>query len=62
MARLVKKLRHLKVHLVGIGGADARTYARHGYFGAHEDADRPWHLRLLRGLRREPSELLFDIG
>ncbi len=31
---LVKKLRHLNVHLVGIGGADERTYARHGYFGA----------------------------
>jgi NAD(P)H dehydrogenase (quinone) len=30
----VKKLRHLKVHLVAIGGADTRTYARHGYFGA----------------------------
>ncbi|TCR66613.1 NAD(P)H-dependent oxidoreductase [Bosea sp. BK604] len=32
--KVVKKLRHLKVHLVGIGGADARTYARHGYFEA----------------------------
>lgn len=31
---LVKKLRHLRVHLVAIGGADLRTYARHGYFGA----------------------------
>lgn len=31
---LVKKLRHLQVHLVAIGGADLRTYARHGYFGA----------------------------
>jgi len=31
---LVKKLRHLRVHLVAIGGADMRTYARHGYFGA----------------------------
>lgn len=29
-----KKLRHLKVHLVGIGGAGARTYARHGYSDA----------------------------
>jgi NAD(P)H dehydrogenase (quinone) len=29
-----KKLRHLKVHLVAIGGASLRTYARHGYFGA----------------------------
>ena len=33
-ARLVKKLRHLPVHLVAIGGANLRTYARHGYFGA----------------------------
>ncbi|ATU91345.1 NAD(P)H-dependent oxidoreductase [Phyllobacterium zundukense] len=33
-AKLVKKLRHLRVHLVGIGGSDARTYARHGYAGA----------------------------
>jgi NAD(P)H dehydrogenase (quinone) len=31
---LVKKLRHLRVHLIAIGGADMRTYARHGYFGA----------------------------
>jgi NAD(P)H dehydrogenase (quinone) len=31
---VTKKLRHLKVHLVAIGGADLRTYARHGYFGA----------------------------
>lgn len=33
-ARLVKKLGHLPVHLVAIGGADVRTYAKHGYFGA----------------------------
>lgn len=32
--KVVKKLRDLQVHLVGIGGADARTYARHGYFEA----------------------------
>ncbi|MEZ0472376.1 NAD(P)H-dependent oxidoreductase [Luteimonas salinilitoris] len=31
---LVKKLRHLRVDLVAIAGADARTYARHGYSGA----------------------------
>jgi NAD(P)H dehydrogenase (quinone) len=31
---LAKKLRHLRVHLIAIGGADMRTYARHGYFGA----------------------------
>lgn len=28
---LVKKLSHLDVHLIGIGGADAATYTRHGY-------------------------------
>lgn len=33
-AKSVKKLRHLKVHLVAIGGAGARTYARHGYSDA----------------------------
>jgi NAD(P)H dehydrogenase (quinone) len=32
--KLVKKLQRLKVHLVGIGGADAGTYGRHGYFDA----------------------------
>jgi NAD(P)H dehydrogenase (quinone) len=32
--KLVKRLRHLQVHLIAIGGADMRTYARHGYFGA----------------------------
>lgn len=31
---LDKKLCHLDVHLVAIGGGDLRTYARHGYFGA----------------------------
>ncbi|SAI71962.1 NAD(P)H dehydrogenase%2C quinone 1 [Bordetella ansorpii] len=32
--KLVKKLEHLQVHLVAIGGADMRTYDRHGYQGA----------------------------
>lgn len=32
--KLVKKLRRLRVHLVGVGGADTGTYERHGYFGA----------------------------
>ncbi|MEA9898903.1 NAD(P)H-dependent oxidoreductase [Xanthomonas campestris pv. raphani] len=32
--KIVKKLGWLDVHLVAIGGADERTYARHGYFGA----------------------------
>lgn len=31
---LVKKLRHLDVHLIGIGGGDEGTYERHGYFHA----------------------------
>ena len=30
-APLIKKLERLRVHLVGIGGADAGTYTRHGY-------------------------------
>jgi len=33
-ARLAKRLHRLRVHLVAVGGADQRTYARHGYFGA----------------------------
>jgi len=32
--KVAKKLPHLKVHLVALGGADMRTFARHGYFGA----------------------------
>jgi NAD(P)H dehydrogenase (quinone) len=32
--RLTRNLGRLAVHLVAIGGADLRTYARHGYFGA----------------------------
>ena len=31
---LVKRLHHLPVHLIAIGGGNLRTYARHGYFGA----------------------------
>jgi NAD(P)H dehydrogenase (quinone) len=31
---MVKKLQHLKVHLVQVAGADAGTYERHGYFEA----------------------------
>ncbi len=29
--KVVKKLRHLQVHLVAVGGADEGTYVRHGY-------------------------------
>ncbi len=32
--KLVKKLRHLRVHLVGVGGADEGTYTRRGYLAA----------------------------
>ncbi len=32
--RLLKKLQRLRVHLVALGEADQRTFARHGYFGA----------------------------
>jgi NAD(P)H dehydrogenase (quinone) len=32
--KIVKRLQHLQVHLIALGGANMRTYARHGYFGA----------------------------
>ncbi|MGI2031258.1 NAD(P)H-dependent oxidoreductase [Rhizobium panacihumi] len=32
--KVIKKLGHLPVHLVGIGGADMGTYERHGYLAA----------------------------
>lgn len=32
--KTVKKLQHLPVHLVALAGADMRTFARHGYYGA----------------------------
>ncbi|PPV07636.1 NAD(P)H oxidoreductase [Xanthomonas bromi] len=32
--KIVKQLQHLDIHMLAIGGADERTYARHGYFGA----------------------------
>ncbi len=32
--KLIKKLEHLPVHILSIAGADIRTYARHGYYGA----------------------------
>jgi NAD(P)H dehydrogenase (quinone) len=31
---MLKKLQRLHVHLIAIGGASLKTYARHGYFGA----------------------------
>lgn len=33
-AKLEKKLRHVKVHLIGIAGGDAGLYERHGYLDA----------------------------
>lgn len=33
-APLLKKLQHLQVHLIGVGGADRGTYERHGYGSA----------------------------
>ncbi|MDP9838847.1 NAD(P)H dehydrogenase (quinone) [Neorhizobium huautlense] len=32
--KVIKKLGHLPIHLVGIGGADMGTYERHGYLEA----------------------------
>lgn len=32
--RIVKRLNHLPVHLIAIGGADTRTFLRRGYFGS----------------------------
>ncbi|MDP2696753.1 NAD(P)H-dependent oxidoreductase [Thalassospira sp.] len=32
--KVTKKLQHMQIHLIALGGADIRTYARHGYFGA----------------------------
>jgi len=32
--KLVKRLGNLPVHLIALGGADQRTYVRHGYFGS----------------------------
>lgn len=32
--KTIKKLGHLPIHLIGIGGATMRTYERHGYLNA----------------------------
>lgn len=34
--KVIKRLQRLQVHLIASGGADMRTYARHGYFGARK--------------------------
>ncbi|MGC5703018.1 NAD(P)H-dependent oxidoreductase [Pseudomonas sp. NFXW11] len=58
-AKLVKKLGGLRVHLLGVAGADAGTYERHGYLQAmrtqidHGIFD-------YCGARVETSQLLFD--
>lgn len=57
--KLVKKLRHLRVHLVAIAGADMRTYARHGYFGAMK-TQIDHGIFDYCGARVATSELLFD--
>ena len=50
---LMKKLRHLQVHLVAIGGARRANLCAARLFRRHEDADRPRDLRLLRRARRD---------
>ena len=56
---LVKKLQRLDVHLVAIAGADVRTYARHGYFGAMR-TQIDHGIFGYCGARVVTSELLFD--
>ncbi|MFP2956324.1 NAD(P)H-dependent oxidoreductase [Myxococcus sp. 1LA] len=56
---LVKKLRHLPVHLVAIAGADERTYARHGYLGAMK-TQIDHGIFDYCGAKVVTSELLFD--
>ncbi|MCD9030234.1 NAD(P)H-dependent oxidoreductase [Luteimonas sp. Y-2-2-4F] len=58
-APLVKKLGRLRVHLVAVAGADARTYARHGYFGAMK-TQIDHGIFDYCGARAETSELLLD--
>ncbi|MCW1407274.1 NAD(P)H-dependent oxidoreductase [Rhizobium sp. 1AS11] len=60
-ARLVKRLGRLPVHLVGLGGADVRTYARHGYFGAMK-TQIDHGLFDYCGARVVTSEVLFEAG
>lgn len=60
-ARLVKRLGRLPVHLVGLGGADVRTYARHGYFGAMK-TQIDHGIFDYCGARVVTSEVLFEAG
>lgn len=57
--KLVKKLHHLRVHLVAVAGADVRTYARHGYFGAMK-TQIDHGIFDYCGARVVTSELMFD--
>jgi NAD(P)H dehydrogenase (quinone) len=57
--RLEKKLCHLRVHLIGVGGADVGTYERHGYFNAMK-AQIDHGIFDYCGARVVTSELLLD--
>lgn len=58
---LTKKLRHLDVHLVGLGGADRPTWDRHGYTEAmHRQIDHG--IFDYCGARVLTSELMLDSG
>ncbi|UGX84987.1 NAD(P)H-dependent oxidoreductase [Phyllobacterium meliloti] len=54
-----KKLHHLKVHLIGIGGADAEMYTRHNYLTAMK-TQIDHGIFDYCGARVVTSELLFD--
>ena len=56
---LVKKLEHLNVHLVGVAGADAETYERHGYVSAMK-TQIDHGIFGYCGARVATSELLFE--
>ncbi len=49
--KVVKKLRHLRVHLLGVAGTRRRNLRAAWLFRCHENPDRSWDLRLLRRLR-----------
>ncbi|MBT2333105.1 NAD(P)H-dependent oxidoreductase [Variovorax paradoxus] len=59
--KVVKRLGHLPVHLVAIGGADAGTYERHGYFGAMK-TQIDHGIFDYCGARVATSEFLLDAG
>ncbi|SDP16563.1 NAD(P)H-dependent oxidoreductase [Phyllobacterium sp. OV277] len=55
----VKKLHHLKVHLIGIGGADEEMYTRHNYLTAMK-TQIDHGIFDYCGARVVTSEILFD--